>query len=221
MEGRARRVDFSVADKRTVKKSIKQLQRVKTWQLVILFFIACLISATFLRLNNIGMFERRTAVIEADKVGSIDVTQSRLYDLQRYSSEHMNAGSGAFYLEQQYHRDVQKIVEAAKNDDVNPNGNINIQADAVCRAQYGQYSQAYVRCVRDELAKYPPSPNPQQNLTFPSTELYRHETFSPFWSPDFAGFSALIAVGIFILIVARLISLAILRLLLRHHYKAI
>lgn len=212
---------FSVADKRSVRKSIKQLQRVKTWQLIILFFIVCLITATFLRLNNIGMFERRTAVINADKSGNIDTIQNRLYDLQRYSSEHMNAGSGVFYLEQQYHRDVQKIVEAAKKNDVNPNGNINVQADAICKTQYGQYSQAYVRCVRDELAKYPPSPDPQQNLTFPSTELYRHETFSPFWSPDFAGFSALVAVGILVVIVVRLISLAVLRLLLRRHYKAI
>lgn len=167
------------------------------------------------------MYERRTAVIAADKAGNINDIQNRLYDLQRYSSEHMNAGSGAFYLEQQYRRDVQKIVEAARNSDVNPNGNINVIADATCKAQYGQYSQAYVRCVRDELAKYPPSPDPQKNVVFPSTELYRHETFSPFWSPDFAGFSVLIAVGILVVIVARLVSLAILRLLLRHHYKAI
>lgn len=210
-----------MADKRSVKKGIKQLQRVKTWQLVVLFFIVSLIAATFMRLNNIGMYERRTAVITADKAGNIDDIQSRLYDLQRFSSEHMNAGSGAFYLEQQYRRDVQKIVEAAQSSDVNPNGNINVIADATCKSEYSRYSQAYVRCVRDELAKYPPSPDPQQNLTFPNTELYRHETFSPFWSPDFAGFSALIAVTILVLIAARLVSLAVLRLLLRRHYMSI
>lgn len=186
-----------------------------------LFFIISLIAATFLRLNNIGMYERRTAVIAADKAGNVDDIQSRLYDLQRYSSEHMNAGSGAFYLEQQYRRDVQKSVEEAKNSDVNPNGNVNVQADAACKTQYSQYSQAYVRCVRDELAKYPPSPNPQQNLVFPNTELYRHETTSPLWSADFAGSFVLLALGIVVIIVARLLGLMILRLLLRRHYKAI
>ncbi len=210
-----------MADTRSVKKGIKQLQRIKTWQLVVLFFILSLIAATFLRLNNIGMYERRTAVLAADKAGDINDIQSRLYDLQRFSSEHMNAGSGAFYLEQQYKRDVQKIVEAARNSDVNPNGNINVQADATCKTQYGQYSQAYVRCVRDELAKFPPSPDPQQNLTFPNTELYRHETSSPVWSPDFAGFIVLLCLAVIMIIVIRLIGLMTLRLLLRHHYQPI
>lgn len=167
------------------------------------------------------MYERRTAVLSADKDGNIDTIQSRLYDLQRYSSEHMNAGSGAFYLEQQYRRDVQKIIEAARSGDVNPNGNINVQADATCKTRHSQYSQAYVRCVRDELAKYPPSPNPQQNLTFPNTELYRHETTSPLWSPDFAGFFTLAAVGVILVIVVRLLGLLVLRILLKRHYKAI
>jgi hypothetical protein len=210
-----------VSDKRSVKKGIRQLQRIQTWQLVVLFLIVSLVGATFLRLNNIGMYERRTAVMDADKAGGIDTIQSRLYDLQRYSSEHMNAGSGAFYLEQQYRRDVQVIVEKAKASDVNPNGNINVQADATCKTRYGQYSQAYVRCVRDELAKFPPSPDPQQNLVFPNTELYRHETTSPLWSPDFAGFFILFAIGIVVVIIARVIGIAVLRILLRRHYKAI
>lgn len=209
-----------MADKRRVKKTIKQLQRIKTWQLLILFILMAFIAATFLRLNNIGMADRRDAVLAADKAGDETVTQSRLYDLQRYVTEHMNGDSGAFYLEQQYRRDAQKAVDAAKNDN-NPNGNINVKAEAVCRPQYAVWSPAYVQCFTDELAKYPPSPDPAENVTLPSTELYRHDFAAPLWSPDFAGLATLGCLVIVLMILARLGSLVVLRLLLKQHYRGI
>jgi hypothetical protein len=85
-----------VADNRSVKKSIRQLQRIKTWQLLVLLILVLFITATFLRLNNIGMIQRRDAVLAADKVGDLSAIQSRLYDLQRYSATHMNGASGPF-----------------------------------------------------------------------------------------------------------------------------
>jgi hypothetical protein len=209
-----------VADKRQVRKTIKQLQRVKTWQLLILLILMGFLSATFLRLNNIGMIDRRDAVLAADKVGDLNVTQSRLYDLQRYVSEHVNADSGPFYLEAQYRRDAQRIVDEASNDD-NPNGNINVKAEEVCKPQYTVWSPAYVQCFTDELAKYPPSADPAQNVVLPSTELYRHDFSAPLWSPDFAGWSILACIVIVLMILARLISLGILRLLLKQHYRGI
>jgi hypothetical protein len=209
-----------VADKRQVRKTIKQLQRVKTWQLLILLILMGFLSATFLRLNNIGMIDRRDAVLAADKVGDLNVTQSRLYDLQRYVSEHVNADSGPFYLEAQYRRDAQRIVDEASNDD-NPNGNINVKAEEVCKPQYTVWSPAYVQCFTDELAKYPPSADPAQNVVLPSTELYRHDFSAPLWSPDFAGWSILACIIIVLMILARLVSLGILRLLLKQHYRGI
>ncbi len=178
------------------------------------------IAATFLRLNNIGMADRREAVLAADKDGDESVTQSRLYDLQRYVVEHMNSDTGPFYLEQQYRRDAQKAVDAAKNDS-NPNGNVNAKAEAACRPHYAAWSLSYVRCFTDELAKYPPSPNPADNVTLPSTELYRHSFASPLWSSDFAGFAVMACGVIAIMIVARLVSLIALRLLLKQHYRGI
>lgn len=177
-------------------------------------------AATFLRLNNIGMIQRREAVQTADKAGNTADMINRLYDLQRYSASHMNADSGIFYLEQQYKRDVQKIVDAAKNVG-NPNGNVNVKADAVCKPQYTAWSPAYVQCFADELAKFPPSPDPVQNVTLPSTDLYRQNFASPLWSPDFAGWSVLVCIAIIIVIAVRLISLGILRLLLKQHYRGI
>lgn len=196
------------------------LQRVKTWQLLILLVIVGFLAATFLRLNNIGMIQRRDAVLAADKAGDTEAIQSRLYDLQRYASSHMNSDTSVFYLEQQYRRDAQKAVDAASNTD-NPNGNINAKAEAVCRPQYTVWSTAYVQCFTDELSKYPPSPDPAQNVTLPSTSLYRYSFVSPLWSPDFAGLSVLVCGIIILLIFTRLISIAVLRILIKRHYRGI
>jgi hypothetical protein len=213
-----------VADKRQVRKSIRQLQRVKTWQLLVLLLLMGFVAATFLRLNNIGMAERREAVKAADKAESATadsaLMQNRLYDLQRYTAAHMNTDTGPFYLEGQYRRDAQKLVDAAKNN--NSSGvNINAEAEATCKPRYTVWSPAYVQCFADELAKYPPSPDPVQNVSLPSTDLYRYSFSSPLWSPDFAGWSVALCVVIIVMIIARLLSLAILRMLLNRHYRGV
>lgn len=192
----------------------------KTWQLLILLILLVFIAATFLRLNNIGMLQRREAVLSADKTGDIQVIQSRLYDLQRYVTSHMNSDTGPFYLEHQYRRDAQKIVDAAKNQG-NPNGNVHVKAEAVCRPRFTVWSLAYVQCFADELAKYPPSPDPAQNVPLPSTSLYRHNFASPLWSPDFAGWAMVACIIVLFMIIARLVGLGILRLLLKKHYRGI
>lgn len=209
-----------MADRRQVKKNIRQLQRIKTWQLLVLLILMGFVTATFLRLNNIGMIQRRDAVLVADKSGDKTAMTQRLFDLQRYVSEHMNANTDTFYLEYQYKRDAQAIVDAAKNYG-NPNGNINAKAEAVCAPQFSVWSPAYVQCFTDELAKFPPSPDPAANVTLPSTDLYRRSYVSPAWSPDFAGWSLAICIVIVVMIIARLASLGILRLMLKRHYRGI
>ena len=69
-----------MADKGRIKESINGLQRVKTWQLIIVLIIVGFVAATFLRLNSIGMVQRRDAVIPADKEGNNDAIINRLYD---------------------------------------------------------------------------------------------------------------------------------------------
>ncbi len=208
-----------MADKRQVKRSIKQLQRVKTWQLVLLLIISLLLTATLLRLNNIGMIERRTAVLSADERGDEDIIRARLFDLQRYSAEHMNADSGLVYLQHQYQRDTERAIEKASRQ--GNASNINVMADQVCKAQFGGYSQAYVQCFANELAKYPSGMNAPDKANLPSSSLYRHEFSSPVWSPDFAGFMTGVSGLILLLIALRLLGLAVLRAMLHRHYRSI
>lgn len=209
-----------MTDKRQVRHTIKQLQRVQTWQLVVLLVLSLFISATFLRLNNIGMDQRRDAVIAADKSGDLTAVTNRLYDLQRYSAAHMNANTGAFYLKYQYERDVEKIVTEASVV-TNPNGNINAQVDAICKSRHSSYSQLWVQCFAEELAKFPAAPDPATQVNLPNADLYRYSFISPRWSPDFAGWSVALSGAIALMILVRLLSLAILRMLLKKHYRGI
>jgi len=210
-----------VVDKRRARRSIKQLQRVKTWQLVVLLILMGFVTATFLRLNNIGMIERRAAVISSDNDDNNTTTLARLYELQRYVSAHMNTDMGkGVYLESAYKRDVAEAYKTASNES-NPNGNIYKKAQEVCAPQFTSYSYAYLQCTTNELAKYPAGSSLIGTVKLPVAGEYLHVFVSPLWSPDFAGWSLLATVVILIMIFVRLTSVGILKLLLRHHYKSI
>lgn len=210
-----------MVDKRRVRRSIKDLQRIKTWQLIILLILASFIAATFLRLNNIGMIERRDAVLAADEAGDETVIIQRLYELQRYVSSHMNTDLGrGVYLEASYNRDLQEW-QSTQYGDSNPNGNIYQKAQDVCAPRFTSFSAAYLQCTTSELAKYPAAPDPTDGSGKPRQETYIYSTISPVWSPDFAGWSVALCVFIVLVIIARLISLGVLKLLLRRHYQSV
>lgn len=209
-----------MTDRVDVKHNIKQLELVKTWQLLVLLLLVGFISATLLRLNNIGMVERRTAVLNADKSGSTDDIARRLYDLQRYVSSHMNTDMGrGIYLQEQYNKDRQKAMDRAATTG-SSNGNIYKKITDECRALYSAWTP-YFQCVQDRLNASTPADDPVQKAALPKPEAYRHVFVSPIWSPDFAGLSVLVWFGILLLIIARLASLAILRALVKQHYKTV
>lgn len=211
---------FSVVDKRRIKKEEWWLKRVETWQLIIILILVGFVAASFLRLNNIGMSERRQAVINADKSGNKEDIQARIYDLQRYVSSHMNATTGVFYLQQQYNRDVQKAAEAASADS-NPNGNINKKVDEICRSRVSGYGPEWFACFRDELAKFPAAPDPAKAIDLPDPSLYRVSYTSPTWSLDFAGGAVALAGLIAVVIVVRLLALGVLHLMLKWQYRGV
>ena len=67
-------------ERRNLRNRLKQIQMVKTWQLVLIFLLMSFVSASLLRLNNVGMIERRDAVMTADQSCDKEVIKNRLYD---------------------------------------------------------------------------------------------------------------------------------------------
>ena len=209
-----------MAEIQRFNRSIKRLQRVHTWQLVILLILAGVVAATFLRLNNIGMIERRSAVIAADEAGVSETTIMRLYDLQRYVTAHMNTDLGkGVYLEASYKRDYQVAIDTAAKDS-NPNGNIYKKAQDVCAPQFSRYSYAYLQCTTGELAKYPAASDPAATIKVPQSESYLHSYVSPIWSPDFAGWSVLVCLALALMIIVRIVGRLILQLILHRQYRS-
>ena len=201
-----------------MRRDVKRLQRVKMWQLLILLILAAFLAATFLRLSNTGMVQRRNAVIQADKVGDTQQITERLAELQAYSSTHMNASSGVIYLQHQYDRDAQAAIKAASESSTE-SASANAHAESVCHPQYSGWSTAYMQCFLEELSKFPTTERLAEPK-LPNTELYRYEFTSPLWTLDFAGCSLLIVALLVFVIIVRLISLIILRILLRRRYRA-
>jgi hypothetical protein len=198
---------------------------VRTWQLVLILILGVFVSATFLRLNNIGMIQRREAVVSADKSGDAAVLQNRLLDLQRYAAAHMNADTGIIYLQESFNRAWRAIQDNAEQQNAAGGDNIYKKIeDEVCgpqaRANGWRWPNAnYIACQRNELAKYPESQKLINQVNPPNKELYRHDFIAPMWSPDFAGFSVLFCLLLIVVIIARFIGVVILRIMLHHHYK--
>lgn len=205
-----------MANKRQIKHGIEWLQTVKTWQLILVLIVMLFLTATLLRLNNVGMVQRRNAVMAADKHGEINDIHARIYDLQRYAAAHMNADTNTFYLQGQYDRDSEKALKDAQA--ANPGSNANAEAEAVCKPQFSGYSSAYLQCFLRELEKRPTTEKLPEIKT-PSPALYQYNFVSPLWSPDFAGFSVLISLLITVAIVLRLIGIGVLHLLLKHSFR--
>lgn len=206
-----------MADTRDIRHSLRQLRAIKTWQLLVILILLVFLAATFLRINNTGMVARREAVTAADKVGDDTTTNERLYELQSYSASHMNADTGDVYLQEQYNRDVEKAVKASSAQS-SVIADANAKAEAVCHPQYHGWSTAYMSCFLNELAKYPTTDTLPQP-TLPSVSLYRYSFSSPIWSPDFAGWTILACMIVVVAIISRLVSLVVLRLMLRRHYR--
>lgn len=209
-----------VTDVKTLRLRMKRLKKLAIWQLSLILVIFAILSATFLRLNNIGMVERRDAVIEADKVGEDKLITQKLYELQSYVSTHMNTDLGkGVELTETFKRDQNENISATQSP-----ANINIykQANEICQAKRYQYLNQYRQCVYNYIDSIPGG-NVIASTIISEDEMrlvYIHNYISPLWSPDIAGFSILISILLIITIVFRAISEIILSLLLKKYSKS-
>lgn len=206
-----------MADRKQIKNFLRKANTLKTWQLVILLILALFLAATALRLNNIGMDQRREGVYSADEAGDENVLHQRLISLRDYSNQHMNSNTDVFVLKHQYERDSQKALEEAQSRSQageSPNGNIYKMAAEVCDPQYSGYSQAYMQCFMNEIGKYPESQSIDDSVKMPLTELYQYDFASPAWTPDIAGWAVLVVIVLSVVIITKIILTLVLKLIL-------
>ena len=205
----------------TLRHYLKTFRQLPVWQLLVLLLLSTIVTATLLRVNNLGMMERRDAVIEADEKGDAAEIVKTITELQRYVTRHMNTSlGGGFYLSHSYDRAREAAMNAAA-DVSNPNSAVYRQASIDCqpaaeRVKYG----GYVPCV---LAKVNVGgqENPTSTLKLPRSEAYKVDFASPLWSFDLAGIFVFLCVLIITVIVIRLIGVVVLKILLRRQFSEV
>lgn len=201
-------------------KLFKTFKDYQTWQLVLILLLFSFVVAILLRLNNTGMVSRREAVKSADQEANPELSRARLAELRRYTSQHMNSSTGRFFLEGQYKRDAEAIIERAKLEaNKSPHGNVYKKASEVCDPKFRYYSAPYFQCYMNELAKYPAAQYGSTEVKLPNPNAYQIEFVAPRWTPDFAGFSLVVWFMIALVVVLRCLSKLILILILRKKKK--
>lgn len=204
---------------------LRRANALKTWQLLILLLLGLIVSATFLRLNNLGMVERRAAVIAADEAGDREVLRTTIVDLQKYVTGHMNTNLGnGFYLTKTYERDRDAVLASA-NQTTNPNSSVYQQASLECRSRFqggrDSFRNDYVQCVIERVGALSPQTDVESSLNLPKADAYRINFSTPIWSLDLAGLGVAFCVLVTLVILGRLALVFLLKLLLRRHYRSI
>jgi len=191
------------------------LKHIKTWQLLVVLLLFIMLTAIFLRLNNINMMDKREALIEADKTGDITVVQEAAKNLQNYVAHHMNTSTGRVALQTLYDQAFNKIVETNKIPDVE---NGDYQAAMVkCRQIYPRGGTNWAKCVADSVGVS------EVDITtepLPSPDAYYVSYVPARWSFDLAGFSMLICFLLTIAIILHLVFIIILKVILKFKYRA-
>lgn len=223
--------------KKNVKKWLKKVANIKTWQLVLVLIPLSFLAATFLRFDHIKMTELKDAVLTADKEGDEQKIAESLNALQQFTFSHIvfnvveeNGnqkivfGTGKFYLENLYIKKATEALQAAESkivDDSNPNGNVYGQAGAVCRPKaiangWDWNTPEYIECMLTEINKYPVKTELDEALIadLPSTELFSINYASPIWAPTLAGFTILLCAILIVVIFIRVLIWIVLRITL-------
>ena len=212
-------------DKAIYRRTLRRIRSLKTWQLVVVLFLGIILSATLLRLNNLEMVERRTAVIQADEKGDPEALRTSIVELQRYIARHMNTSlEGGFFLSKTYERDRDAALAAA-NQSTNPNSSVYQQASIDCRSRFQggreSFRNDYVQCVIERVSTLSPQTDIEQTLTLPKADAYKVNFSSPFWTPDLAGLAVAFCVLVTLVILGRALLTLVLKMLLKRHYRSI
>ena len=175
---------------------------IRVWYLVALTLISAIVCVSALRTNNVTMGRLRDAVYAADK--NNDHVVESLQDLQQFVTGHMNtsltAGSSVYPpIQLKYTYD--RLREAATQQANASNSQIYTDAQKFCESENSTdfSGRNRVPCIEKYVTDHGGQPAP----TIPDG-MYKFNFTSPTWSPDLAGWSLVLTVIFFALLVVRI-----------------
>ncbi len=180
-------------NKRRLHHSWKSFRKLRPWYFLILAVISAVICVFALRANNQQMVKYRDAVYTADQNNG-DV-QTALSQLQTYVIAHMNtnlsSGSNAIYPPIQLKYTYDRLSQAQAAAIASTNSQIYTEAQNYCEQQNSTDFSGHNRvpCIE----QYVQSHSAIKLAPIPEA-LYKFDFFSPVWTPDFAGWTMVLAI---------------------------
>jgi hypothetical protein len=201
------------------RRWLRRLTNVKTWQLLIVLLVFVMLTAIFLRLNNLNMVEYRAALTAADKTGDIAKVQTAAKNLQNYVAHHMNTSTGRTALQSLYDQAAKATIEASRPPEIPVD--VHARAQEECMPNFRRYGYvAWTNCVSEKVGVNSITDLNQNQQPPPSADAYYVEYASARWSFDLAGISLLICLLLAFAIVLRLVLTIILRITLKLKYRS-
>jgi hypothetical protein len=179
-----------------------KLQRIPSWVFLGVFLFSAVITLTALRSNNQQMIKLREAVYTADKDNK-DVNAA-LNNLRGYVYGHMNtslsSGGNAIKPPIQLKYTYQRLQAAEQDRTDVANTQVYTDAQSYCQIQnpVAFSGRTRVPCVTDYVTTHGTQAKPI------AIGLYQFDFISPAWSPDFAGWSLVVTLLLFVLFVSRI-----------------
>jgi hypothetical protein len=178
-----------------------RIRPIKTGYLLALFVVSAVICVFALRSNNLTMLKLRDQVYTADRDnGNVE---GALEQLRSYVGAHMNTSlttdNDSVYPPIQLKYTYQRLVAAAQAQNDSAGSQLYTQAEDYCQSlNSDNYSgRSRVPCVENYVSTHGSSAP-----AIPAS-LYEFDFVSPFWSPDLAGWSLLVALLFLVLTVLR------------------
>lgn len=176
------------------------LSTVNHWLLLVIGIISTIVCVMALRSNNLTALKLRDQVITADQQDK-DV-EAALHNLRKYVYAHMNTnlatGPNAIRPPIQLKYRYDRLVKAEQDRVSAANASLYTQAQADCERRYpqGLSGGGRIPCIQEYVSSH----GGQQAQPIPDS-LYKYDFMAPFWSPDLAGWSMVVAIVCFIMFV--------------------
>jgi preprotein translocase subunit SecF len=189
-------------DKKRLHHIWTKIRPIKVWHLLIPFVLSVSVTVMALRQNNLTMVKLRQEVYAADQQNG-DV-EGALQRLRAHVHSHMNtdltAGQDAVYPPIQLKYTYQRLQEAEKARVQQGSGAVYTEAQAYCeRLNSTDFSgRNRVPCIEQYV-----STHGAKEKEIPAA-MYKFDFVSPSWSPDLAGFSLILSILLFILLILRI-----------------
>ena len=180
-----------------------KLEAIKMRYMFAIFVVFLTASIWLLRQNNLHMVHLRQEVIEVDaETGDINQVAPRLERLGNFVLTRMNTDMGApLELPGTYNEAVEEIRQSVAASG-SANSAVYAQAQQVCENP-SVLLTVRAQCIQDYVTTNAAPGTAIQNLQFPDKALYSYSFSSPVWSTDYAGFSVLVALLSFMVLLVQ------------------